>query len=173
MYCFTKSTCYDFAETLSLPEAPTMTENMLSIQHILTNYYTFGSLIVTVLIGILSIFFLTLKDKTQSTKHLGLACFFLSLFQFGYLVGAFYYHPIAAYHRWFTGGFILFGIIHFGQFFFRFPNNEDKKIADILLYITYAIASIVVIWFLIQTSSSEKKTIKPKYSVPPAVQRMS
>ncbi|MDZ4724952.1 MAG: SpoIIE family protein phosphatase [Leptospira sp.] len=134
-----------------------MTENMLSIQHILTNYYTFGSLIVTVLIGILSIFFLTLKDKTQSTKHLGLACFFLSLFQFGYLVGAFYYHPIAAYHRWFTGGFILFGIIHFGQFFFRFPNNEDKKIADILLYITYAIASIVVIWFLIQTSSSEKK----------------
>ncbi len=134
-----------------------MSENTLSIHHILTNYYTFGSLIVTVLIGILSIFFLTLKDKTVATKHLGLACLFLSIFQFGYLLGAFYYHPIAAYHRWITGGFILFAVLHFGQWLFRFPSNEDKKFADILLYSTYTIASIVVIWFLIQTYSAEKK----------------
>ncbi len=134
-----------------------MSQNTLSIQHILTNYYTFGSLIVTVLIGILSIFFLTLKDKTPATKHLGLACFYLSLFQLGYFLAAFYYHPIAAYHRWLTGGLILFGIIHFGQFFFRFPENTDKKVADILLYALTAIALIVVAWFLFQTANSEKK----------------
>ncbi|TGL60296.1 HAMP domain-containing protein [Leptospira ognonensis] len=134
-----------------------MSEHTLSIQHILTNYYTFGSLIVTVLIGLLSIFFLTLKDKTASTKHLGLGCLFLALFQFGYLLGAFYYHPIAAYHRWLTGGLILFAIIHLGQFSFRFPDNEGKKIADIILYVTYALATIVVIWFFYQTGISEKK----------------
>jgi HAMP domain-containing protein len=134
-----------------------MSENTLSIHHILTNYYTFGSLIVTVLIGILSVFFLTLKDKTESTKHLGLACLYLSLFQLGYLIAAFYYHPIAAYHRWLTGGLILYGIIHFGQFFFRFPDNQDKKYANLLVYATYTIATIVVVWFVYQTAISEKK----------------
>ncbi|TGN17140.1 SpoIIE family protein phosphatase [Leptospira idonii] len=134
-----------------------MSENIFSSSHVLTNYYTFGSLIVTVLIAILSVFFLTLKDKTPATKHMGLACIYLALFQLGYFIAAFYYHPIAAYHRWLTGGLILFGIIHFSQFFFRFPDNEDKKIADILLYSMSGAAIIVVTWFLYQTAISEKK----------------
>ncbi|BDA80460.1 serine phosphatase [Leptospira kobayashii] len=134
-----------------------MTENIFSTEHVLTNYYTFGSLIVTVLTGILATFFLTLRDKTPATKHLGLACVFISLFQLGYFLAAFYYHPIAAFHRWLTGGLILYGIIHFGQFFFRFPNDADKKIGDTLLYITYSIASIVVLWFFYETFNSEKK----------------
>lgn len=134
-----------------------MSESTISIQHILTNYYTFGSLIVTVLLAVLSTFFFSLKDKTASTKHLALACTFLCLFQLGYLIGAFYYHPIAAYHRWLTGGLILFGITHFGQFFFRFPEDEDPKTANIIMYIMYAIAIVVVGWFLINVSSGEKK----------------
>ncbi|TGL86813.1 tetratricopeptide repeat protein [Leptospira congkakensis] len=134
-----------------------MSESILSVDHILTNYYTFGSLIVTVLLAVLTTFFFTLKDKTVATKHMALACLFLCLFQFGYLLGAFYYHPIASYHRWITGGFIIFGITHFGQFFFRFPDNEDKKAASIMLAILHAIAIVVVLWFLVTVSQGERK----------------
>ncbi|TGK50128.1 tetratricopeptide repeat protein [Leptospira kanakyensis] len=134
-----------------------MSESILSVDHILTNYYTFGSLIVTVLLAVLTTFFFSLKDKTVATKHMALACLFLCLFQFGYLLGAFYYHPIASYHRWITGGFIIFGITHFGQFFFRFPDNEDKKAASIMLAILHAIAIVVVLWFLVTVSQGERK----------------
>ncbi|MCW7496503.1 SpoIIE family protein phosphatase [Leptospira levettii] len=132
-------------------------ENTLSVDHILTNYYTFGSLIVTVLLAVLTTFFFSLKDKTVATKHMALACLFLGLFQFGYLLGAFYYHPIASYHRWITGGFIIFGITHFGQFFFRFPDNRDSKVANIILYVLHAVAIIVVLWFLVTVSQGERK----------------
>ncbi|WP_167481403.1 SpoIIE family protein phosphatase [Leptospira kemamanensis] len=132
-------------------------ESTLSVDHILTNYYTFGSLIVTVLLAVLSTFFFSLKDKTVATKHMALACLFLALFQFGYLLGAFYYHPIASYHRWITGGIIIFGIIHFGQYFFRFPDNRDSKAANIIQAIFYAIAIVVVLWFLVSVSQGERK----------------
>ncbi|MDF3818458.1 SpoIIE family protein phosphatase [Leptospira sp. 96542] len=134
-----------------------MSESILSTDHILTNYYTFGSLIVTVLLVVLATFFFSLKDKTVATKHLAFACMYLALFQFGYLVAAFYYHPVAAYHRWLTGGLILFGIIHFSQFFFRFPANEDSKFADKILIGAYAVAIVVVLWFLFSVSQGEKK----------------
>ncbi|TGK81661.1 tetratricopeptide repeat protein [Leptospira noumeaensis] len=134
-----------------------MSESILSVDHILTNYYTFGSLIVTVLLAVLTTFFFLLKDRTVSTKHMALACLFLCLFQFGYLLGAFYYHPIASYHRWITGGFILFGITHFGQFFFRFPDNENPKAASIMLAILHAVAIVVVLWFLVTVSQGERK----------------
>ncbi|MCW7460827.1 SpoIIE family protein phosphatase [Leptospira limi] len=132
-------------------------ESTLSVDHILTNYYTFGSLIVTVLLAVLATFFFSLKDKTVATKHLALACLFLALFQLGYLLGAFYYHPIASYHRWITGGIIIFGIIHFGQYFFRFPDNRDYKIANIIQVISYVIAVVVVLWFLVSVSQGERK----------------
>lgn len=132
-------------------------ESTLSVDHILTNYYTFGSLIVTVLLAVLSTFFFSLKDKTVATKHLSLACLFLALFQLGYLLGAFYYHPIASYHRWMTGGIIIFGIIHFGQYFFRFPDNRNAKVANIIQAVSYAIAVVVVLWFLVSVSQGERK----------------
>jgi len=132
-------------------------EPTISLQNILVNYYTFGSLLVTVLIGILSAFFLTLKDKTRATYHLGLACSFLTLFQLGYFLGAFYYHPIAAFHRWFTSGFILFGILHFGQFFYRFPEDERTRFTTNLSRILYAIGLVTVIWFYSQTYNAPKK----------------
>lgn len=134
-----------------------MSESIISVDHILTNYYTFGSLIVTVLLAVLTTFFFSLKDRTVATKHMGLACLFLCLFQFGYLLGAFYYHPIASYHRWITGGFIIFGIIHFGQFFFRFPDNEDSRTANIIQVSLYAVAIVVVLWFLVTVSQGERK----------------
>ncbi len=127
------------------------------VDNLYFNFYSFGTLLVTIFTVFLAIFYLTLKNKSESTFHLGLAFFYLSLFNFGYFYAACFYHPDAAYHRWFTGGFILPAILHFGQFFFYFPKNTHPKVAKIALYVQYAIALLVVTIFIFVTSKSGKK----------------
>ncbi|PJE03776.1 MAG: serine/threonine protein phosphatase [Leptospira sp.] len=129
----------------------------LSSENILFNYFSFGSLLVSIIILLIGTFFLSLKDKTKSTFHLGIACILLGIFNFGYFLGAFLYHPIGAYHRWITGGLILPAIIHFGQFLLRWPNNENKRRALTLLIVEYAITTIVLILFVYSTLNSEYK----------------
>jgi HAMP domain-containing protein/tetratricopeptide (TPR) repeat protein len=129
----------------------------LTMENILFNYYSFGSLLVTIIIVLLGVFFLSLSDKTTSTLHLGIGCILLGLFQLGYFLAAFIYHPIAAYHRWLTGGFILFAIIHLGQFLTRWPNNFNKRFANISLVVHWIVATISVSIFIYYTSISEKK----------------
>lgn len=127
------------------------------LDNIYFNFYSFGTLLVTIFTIFLSTFYLGLKNKSESTFHLGLACLYLSLFNFGYFYAAFFYHPDAAYHRWFTGGFILPAILHFGQFFFYYPKNTHPKAARIALIVQYIIAIIVVSIFIYVTSKSGKK----------------
>ncbi len=125
--------------------------------HTFFNFYSFGTLLVTIFIFLLSVFFLTLPNKSKSTLHLGLGSFFLSLFSLGYFLAAFYYHPNAAYHRWFTGGFILPAILHFGQFFLHYPENTHPRATKLVLYVQYFIAIITVSLFIFVTAKSGKK----------------
>lgn len=123
----------------------------------LFNYYSFGSLLVFIVSLLLGIFFLSLKDKTTSTLHFGIGFILIAIFQLGYFLAAFIYHPIAAYHRWLTGGFILPAILHFGQFMIRWPGNENRKLANILLYGQWFIALLAVSSFVYFTAISDKK----------------
>ncbi len=134
-----------------------MNVSELSAESFLFNYYSFGSLLVLIVTFLLSVFFLSLKDKTTSTYHLGIGCLLLTFFQMGYFLAAFIYHPIASYHRWFTGGFILPAILHFGQFLIRWPNNENRKIANSLLFVQWILVAIAVSVFVYYTAISEKK----------------
>lgn len=121
------------------------------------NFYSFGTLLVTIFTSLFATFFLTLPNKSKSTFHLGLAFFFLSLFNLGYLVASSYYHPNAAYHRWLTGGFILPSILHFGQFYFYYPRNTHPRAARMALRIQYFIAILTVLVFVFVTAQSGKK----------------
>ena len=71
-------------------------------KYILFNFFSFGTLLVTIFTFALAYFFLTLPNKSESTFHLGIGFLFLAFFNTGYFLAAFCYHPIAAYHRWIT-----------------------------------------------------------------------
>jgi HAMP domain-containing protein len=129
----------------------------ITSDNILFNYYSFGSLLVTIIILLLGTFFLSLKGKTQSTIYLGVGAILIGIFNLGYFLAAFLYHPLAAYHRWLTGGFILPAVIYFGQFLLRMPTNENRKLANIVLVIEWIVVSVTIGLFLYATSQSELK----------------
>lgn len=121
------------------------------------NFYSFGTLLVTIFTFLLALFFLTLPNKSKSTLHLGIGTFFLFLFNFGYFYASLYYSPDAAFHRWFTGGFILPAIIHLGQFFFHYPSDTRPKLSKYALIIMWAVAILVNGYFFYSTFSAPKK----------------
>ncbi|EQA34808.1 SpoIIE-like protein phosphatase domain protein [Leptospira inadai serovar Lyme str. 10] len=122
---------------------------------VLFNYYSFGSLLVTLTTFLLGSFFLTLKNKTVATTHLGIGFLLFTFFETGYFVAAFLYHPFASYHRWITGGFILPALTHFTQFLLRFPGNSNQRLARWVLIVEYSVIAIVVSFFIYLTSISE------------------
>ena len=126
-------------------------------KHILFNFLSFGTLLVTIFTSLFAYFFLTLRNKSKSTLHLGIAFFFLSLFNLGYFLAALLYHPIAAYHRWFTGCFILPSILHFGQFFLKYPTDLNPKNSNRILFSMWAVSIISAILFIYNTISVDRK----------------
>ncbi|TGL61032.1 SpoIIE family protein phosphatase [Leptospira sarikeiensis] len=130
--------------------------NPISWDLVLFNYYSFGSLLVTLTTIFLGIFFFTLKNRTIATTHLGIGFILLGVFETGYFLAAFLYHPIAAYHRWLTGGFILFALAHYTQFLLRFPGNSNQRIAKWVLIAEYSAATVMVAFFIYFTFISEK-----------------
>jgi serine phosphatase RsbU (regulator of sigma subunit) len=129
----------------------------LGFEHIYLNFYSFGTLLVTMFTALLALFFLTIPDRSKSTFHIGLSFLFLCFFNIGYFFAAFYYHPGAAYHRWLTGGFILPVIIHFGQFFFKYPKDIAPKLTKYTLWVLWSFAILTISVFLIGTYLSDKR----------------
>ncbi|TGK28058.1 HAMP domain-containing protein [Leptospira gomenensis] len=123
---------------------------------VLFNYYSFGSLLVTITTFFLAAFFNSLRRKTVATYHLGIGFFILGFFEIGYFFAALFYHPLAAYHRWLTGCLILPSIAHFTQFFLRYPNNNNKRLASWVLIAEHIIGIIVACLFIYFTYISER-----------------
>lgn len=63
----------------------------------------------------------------------------MAAFNASYLLPYSVYHPIAAYHRWFTVGLILPVILHFTQFLLRFPECDHPRLTRAILYVQWAI----------------------------------
>ncbi|MDI7181353.1 SpoIIE family protein phosphatase [Leptospira santarosai] len=126
-----------------------MGETEFVLNNVLLNYYSFGSLLLFLTSMLVSGVFLFINQKISSTKHLVIGAFFLGIFQFGYAIATFFYHPFAAYHRWITVAFILPAILHIGQFIARYPENDFPKFnqtTTIALWII-ALFSIGCFWF--------------------------
>ncbi|TGK11691.1 HAMP domain-containing protein [Leptospira fletcheri] len=130
--------------------------NTISWDLVLFNYYSFGSLLVTLTTLLLGIFYLTLKNKTVATTHLGWGFILLTFFESGYFFAALLYHPFASYHRWITGGFILPALTHYTQFLLRFPGNSNQRLAKWILIVEYSVITVVVILFIYLTSVAER-----------------
>jgi HAMP domain-containing protein len=125
--------------------------------HIYFNFYSFGTLLVSIFTFLLAGFYLTLPNKSRSTLHLGIAFFLLFLFTTGYFFAAAFYVKEAAFHRWITGGAILPAIIHFGQFFFHYERNTHPRVAKAFLLVQWGIAILLILYFFSVTYSSPKK----------------
>ena len=126
-------------------------------KYILFNFFSFGTLLVTIFTFAFAYFFLTLPNKSESTLHLGIGFLFLAFFNTGYFFAASYYHPFAAYHRWFTGVFILPAILHFGQFFFKYPRDTNPKLSKLVFRIMWAVAILGAILFISGTWNADRK----------------
>lgn len=126
-------------------------------EDILLNYYSFGSLLAFLTVFLASLFFLFLKGRSSSTRHLALGALFLSFLWLGYFIAAMIYHPMAAYHRWMTVGFIFPAILHLGQFIARYPEDTNPKVSRSLLIGMYVIAIVATVLFFYTTWNAPKK----------------
>ena len=108
------------------------------------NFFSVGSLILFAFGMFVVIFIITLKNKSISTVHLGIACFFLAFFHLDFFVAFSLYHPLAAYQRYFEP-FILFAEIHLIIFFITYPDNKHKSAARIFFIVLYSITIIALV----------------------------
>ncbi len=117
--------------------------------------FSIGALIGVVFFAIMSIFLLTVKNKSRATLHLGLAYGIMSVFNFGYAISSSLYHPLAAYHRWITVFTVLLGLTHCVLFIFNFPVERSRRATNIFLAILYFIAAGVTAVFIMTTFQSD------------------
>lgn len=121
------------------------------------NFLGFGSLLGTIFTLLAGIFFLTLKNRSQSTTRLGFLFFTMGLFNFFYVVSSVWYHPYAAFHRWGTVALILPVIIFGAQWALFFPNEAYPRFRKILLYTQWAISIGLSLAFFHITLNAPKK----------------
>lgn len=130
---------------------------LLELYHsIYFNFFSFGSLLATAFMFVCGVFLFRVPKMQRSTFHLGIAYIFFSIFYFAYFVAAMFYHPLAAYHRWFTVCIMLFAEIHVTQWFLRFPRNTHPKTARMFYIIQYLITFVLMYFFITKTLQSEK-----------------
>lgn len=121
------------------------------------NFFSFGTLLAVVFTGFLSVFLLTLPNKSKGTMHLGLAFFFFALFSLGYFLAAMYYAPEAAWHRYFTLGWVGPAFIHLAQWVRKFPRDHHPKASRILGIVQWAGWIGLMTYFIYVTQQADYK----------------
>ncbi len=118
------------------------------------NFYSVCSLIPVTFNLSLAVIFLSIRNKSKATIHFGVTFLFLTIFNAGYFFASMAYHPLAAYHRYLTLGFILFPFIHFTLFLFYYPDEVYKKIPWIIGPLLYVVSIILTAIFVVITKES-------------------
>ncbi len=120
------------------------------------NSFSIGSLIAVAFFIIVTIFLLSLKRKSKATLHLGLAYASLAVFNFGYLICASVYHPLAAFHRWITVASILIAEVHGNLFYLSYPEVHYPRFTRWFGRVMYALMGICIITFCAMTFKAER-----------------
>ena len=117
--------------------------------------FSIGSIIGVTFFAIMSIFLLSVKNRSQATTHLGIAYFLMAVFNFGYVISSSVYHPMAAYHRWITVPTILLAICHSVLFIYNYPYEKSRKATRNFLAILYFFAAVVTLVFVFVTLKAD------------------
>ncbi len=124
--------------------------------HFYANFFTVGALIPTAFSLYLSWQFLSIRNKSKPTFHLGVAYLYLALFNFGYFIACGFYHPLAAFHRWITVGSILLHEAHINMFMLNIHGEMRARTARIFLAAQYAVSFAVSAVFFLKTWGAQK-----------------
>lgn len=119
------------------------------------NFYSIGALIATAFTLFLSLFLLSIKDKSKASFHLGMVFVAMFFMNSAYMVAGAFYDQWAIYHRWFTVLGSLWGISHATMFFINYPVANEKKWSSILFYAKIAGVAIATIYFAFATFSAD------------------
>ena len=121
------------------------------LQSIYLDYFTVGSVIPVLFLFICAAVFYQVKDKSRATRVISSALLMYGIFVSSYVVASTFYHPLAAFHRWSTVGFVLLTVTLLAQIFFEFPEPLHTRTAKILGRAMTVIALAFAGWFMVQT----------------------
>ncbi len=125
-------------------------------QYIYFDFFAIGSLIPALLTGLLGYFFITMKNKSKTSLHFGIAYLISTIFYFAYFISASVYHPLTAYHRWVTVATVLLQLFHFSLAVLSFPDLRFPRFRKIYIGIVYSISIILILFFFKESFNAEK-----------------
>lgn len=120
------------------------------------NFYSVCALIPATFMLSLGLILLKVPRKSKATLHLAITYIMMALFFFGYVIAAMVYHPVAAYHRWITAGFVTIAEIHFILSLLNLPEEKYPRAGRILGIVLYCVSGASWIAFAIITCHSPK-----------------
>jgi len=120
------------------------------------NFFSVGLLLSSIFNFFLAYIFLASKKKTKSTYHLGIAVFFLGIFNIAYFIASSITHPIIAYHRWIAIPTVLMVMTHFILFILNFTETEINKKIPLITKILHSTTLLTTITFIVVSSFSSK-----------------
>ncbi|HMV36832.1 MAG TPA: hypothetical protein PKD60_13120, partial [Turneriella sp.] len=120
-------------------------------QSVYLDYFTVGSVIPVLFLFICAAVFFQVRDKSRATRVVASALLIYGIFVSSYVVASTFYHPLAAFHRWTTVGFVLLAVTLLTQIFFEFPEPVHTRVAKILARVMTVIALAFAAWFMVQT----------------------
>ena len=115
------------------------------------DFFAIGALIPTVFVFFVAFLLSQIQQKSGATRWLLVFALSYTAFMLPYFPAATYYNPLAAYHRWFTVGFILLTFACLAQFFFHLPENTHPRLARGVLIAQSIVALIVSAFFFVRT----------------------
>ncbi len=125
-------------------------------EHIYFNFFTIGALIPSIFMGVLAYFFISMKNKSKVSFHFGIVFFLSVIFGLSYAVSASFYHPLSAFHRWFTVPTVMILLFHYSIAVFSFPDVRFPRFRKIFIILGYLVSIAVVLIFFRESYNSGK-----------------
>ena len=115
-------------------------------------YFSVGALIPSFFDLFLAYLFLfSIREKSRSTFHLGIAFLYVAFFNMAYFIAASYYAPGAAFHRWLTVILATLSQAHFCMFIINLPKELSRRTRKTLLAVMYGVSIVTAAVFYART----------------------
>ncbi|TGK21056.1 HAMP domain-containing protein [Leptospira fluminis] len=124
------------------------------MDHIYLNFYFFGSLLASLFALYVSLFFLTIKDRSKAAFHLGLSALSTFVFHLGYAIGFISYDEWSILHRWIVIPTPMIGYTQLLIFFFYFPQPKKVKLGLSVYAASYLGVAIMAGYYIVASMQS-------------------
>jgi len=119
------------------------------------SYHSIGVFTAFLILLVQTIFLILKRDKVYPTYWLIGVFVGFTVMLLGYTLAYSIYHPLGAYHRYFTV-FVVFGNASFTGFAYHFPKNIHPKESKFVIPFAFIVASLGYLHFVWNTLFMEK-----------------